>query len=67
MPIRKIAELSNRGGCNDPDHKPTSFKGLDPGKYEHECPKCKFKTRFIIPERPPEKAKEPTEENSPAS
>lgn len=35
--------------CRSPGHKPSTHIVLQPGTYEHECPKCGYKTIFVVP------------------
>lgn len=49
MPIRKIADFEEP--CRHPEHNPPRHLVLTPGLYEHTCPACKHKERFIV-ERP---------------
>lgn len=43
---RKIADAPKP--CFDPQHMPPCHQLLDPGEYEHVCPGCGFKKRFIV-------------------
>lgn len=46
MPTKKIADLP--GLCTHPDHNPPMHQVFEPGIYEHECPSCHEKTKFIV-------------------
>lgn len=48
MPTRKIADLPKPEGCLNRDHNPPSMMVFTPGVYEHECPECGKKTRFVV-------------------
>lgn len=51
MPTRKIddsKEVSDKP-CNDPGHNVPSMAYFSPGRWEHECPKCKNKIIFMVP------------------
>lgn len=38
--------------CRHPNHNPPNMIVLQPGEYEHECPKCGYKQNIIIPLKP---------------
>lgn len=48
MPTRKIANLPERKVCRDPSHDPPSMMLYPPGVYEHECPGCYKKQKFVV-------------------
>lgn len=52
MPLRKIADWKEREYCRDPGHDPPTHIVLEPGIYEHECPRCGLKQPVIVPPRP---------------
>lgn len=51
MPTRRIDDKTNWNEklCLHPNHNPPSYIIFKPGKYEHECPSCHFKTYFEVP------------------
>lgn len=53
MPTKKIADLPNKRGYQDPEHKPPMYQVFEPGIYEHICPSCGKVTRFTV-DHPPE-------------
>ncbi len=46
--LQKVAEPKK--SCLDPEHNPPGNIVLEPGSYEHICPKCGKVSRFIIPD-----------------
>lgn len=51
MPLKKIADFPKMEYCRDPQHNPPGNIVLEPGIYEHECPRCGLKTPVIVPPR----------------
>lgn len=50
MPTRKIGEVDNeKMRCRDPEHNPPTHIVYEPGIWEHECPRCGRKVRFVVP------------------
>jgi hypothetical protein len=52
MPTRKIESRMVIGAvplCTDPDHEPSRHIVLEPGMYEHTCPRCARVTLFEVP------------------
>lgn len=50
MPTRKIGEVENpKAVCRDPEHNPPTHMVYEPGVWEHECPRCGRKIRFVVP------------------
>lgn len=47
MPTRKLSDTP-RQYCRDPEHEVPSHMVLDNGLYEHECPGCGNKIRFVV-------------------
>lgn len=43
---RKIADAPE--ACFHPEHMPPTHRLFEPGEYEHVCPGCGFKKRFIV-------------------
>ena len=48
MPTKKLPDLFKIEFCRDPDHSPSKFIILEPGNYEHTCPKCGKIQKFVI-------------------
>lgn len=48
MPTKKIADLPSVKDCTHPDHKPPTLQVFEDGIYEHTCPKCGMKTKFVV-------------------
>lgn len=53
MPTQKIGELPKFSLyspflCKDPNHNPPSMQVFEPGIWEHTCPTCNHKQKFII-------------------
>lgn len=49
MPTQKIGELPKFPFlCEDPDHNPPTMRVFEPGIWEHTCPTCNHKQKFII-------------------
>ena len=49
MPTRKIDDVpDSQRYCRDFDHNPPSHMVYENGTYEHECPTCGKKTRFVV-------------------
>jgi Zn ribbon nucleic-acid-binding protein len=46
MPTRKIADLTPV--CRHREHDPPSMMVYEDGVYEHECPGCGHKQRFVV-------------------
>lgn len=44
MPTKKVRDWPF---CTDSDHHPSKF-GLEPGFYEHTCPKCGKVEKFTV-------------------
>jgi hypothetical protein len=56
MPMRRIGEadvrvVPERPACADPEHNPPTHMVLEPGTYQHDCPRCGAVTTFNICER----------------
>lgn len=52
MPIRKLETRSVIAVvplCTDQDHNPPKHLLLEPGFYEHTCPRCSRVTLFEVP------------------
>jgi hypothetical protein len=49
MSFRKISDFTECDPiCNHPEHNPPNQIVLSPGTYEHQCPGCDKKIRFIV-------------------
>lgn len=50
MSTKKIDEKAHlhQNVCCHPEHNPPSMQVFKPGLYEHECPKCKKKSKFRV-------------------
>lgn len=48
MPTQKIADLPYSRPCQHSEHMPPSMMVWEPGLYEHVCPGCGFKQRFVV-------------------
>ena len=48
MPTKKIADICDRKTCFDPEHNPPNMMVWEPGVYEHTCPGCGNKQRFVV-------------------
>lgn len=51
MPTRKLPDINPMYRivfCQHPEHWPPGAAALQPGYYEHECPKCNKKTIFAV-------------------
>lgn len=48
MPTRKIANEPEDRVCGHPEHNPPKMRVFEPGKYEHECPGCGHKQKFVV-------------------
>jgi hypothetical protein len=58
MTIRKIADApqtTTMGGwslpCQSPEHNPPAQLVLEPGLYEHTCPRCGRVMQFSVPQK----------------
>ena len=52
MPTRKIVIPDNGKKnipCYDPEHNIPNMMFFEPGTYEHICPTCGNRIRFIVP------------------
>ncbi len=47
MPTRKIDDVK-LDYCRDSEHYPPMHMSYQDGVYEHECPGCKRKFRFVV-------------------
>jgi hypothetical protein len=47
MPLRKIADAPPPP-CTHPEHSPPSMIVLEPGTYEHTCPRCGARATFTV-------------------
>ncbi len=53
MPTRRLPDIkqcNHCNHCNHPDHNPHSHRVFEPGRYEHECPKCGHVQYFTVRE-----------------
>jgi hypothetical protein len=50
--MKKIADWPEEKRCRDREHDPPTMIVLEPGIYEHECPRCGKKQRVVIPPKP---------------
>jgi Zn finger protein HypA/HybF involved in hydrogenase expression len=50
MPTRRIGDCKepNYFTCQDPDHNPPKMVALEPGEYEHKCPRCHKIYYFVV-------------------
>ena len=46
MGLRKIKDIPP--ACRHPEHNPPTHIVLEPGEYEHTCPGCGEKIKFIV-------------------
>lgn len=49
MPTIKIKDFDSQDYCGHPEHDPPTMIVFEPGEYEHTCPGCGKKQRFIVP------------------
>ena len=51
MSIRKTDDggWNKQKPCMHPEHEVPSHISLPPGTYEHECPGCHAKKKFVVP------------------
>lgn len=54
MSLRKIRDLPKAWTypCHHPEHNPPTMIVLQPGVYEHICPRCGASQTFVIGPRP---------------
>lgn len=53
MPLRRLPDppkpaYSVKPPCLDADHSPPGMIVLEPGTYEHRCPRCGDVTVFVV-------------------
>ena len=50
MPTRKIADLPGTAAatCQHPEHDPPKMMVYENGVWEHKCPSCGHKQRFVV-------------------
>lgn len=48
MPTVKIKDFDKEQVCQHPEHNPPTMMVFEPGEYEHTCPNCGKKQRFIV-------------------
>ncbi len=48
MPTRKLPDSFKIEFCKDPEHNPSMYLVLEPGNYEHICPKCGKIQKFVV-------------------
>lgn len=46
--------------CQSPHHFADPEVERDPGEYEHVCPDCGVRVKFVVPEEEPAPEEEPT-------
>lgn len=50
--MKKICDFPYEKVCRHPDHNPPSMIVLDPGVYEHTCPKCGERQTVVVRPKP---------------